>query len=151
MSGSCVGCRVRRAGLEELAALCALEAAATSAPWSAAQLADSLVQHRVLLAERTGQPLGYAVFRELLDEAELLNIVVALDARRQGVGRVLLGGLRAALAPAVRCLHLEVRAGNAPAIALYEGEGFVPVGRRRGYYPAGDGREDALLMRLELC
>jgi ribosomal-protein-alanine N-acetyltransferase len=51
----------------------------------------------------------------------------------------------------VCCLHLEVRAGNAPAIALYEGEGFVRVGVRRGYYPAAGGREDALLLRLELC
>lgn len=143
--------QLRPAAATDFEALCVVETAAASTPWSAGQLADSLARHRALLAERAGQVLGYAVFRELLDEAELLNIAVSPDARRQGIGRLLLGGLRAALAPAVRCLHLEVRAGNAAAIALYEGEGFVPVGRRRGYYPAGDGREDALLMRLELC
>lgn len=143
--------RVRPAGPADLESLCVLEAAAAAVSWSAAQLTDSLARHRVLLAECAGQMLGYVVFRELLDEAELLNIAVSPDARRQGIGRVLLGGLRAALPPEVHCLHLEVRAGNAPAIALYEGEGFVPVGRRRGYYPAVNGREDALLMRLELC
>ncbi len=151
MSGGSTGCRVRPAGPGDAQALCALEAAASPVPWTTGQLADSLAGHRVLLAERAGLPLGYAVFRELLDEAELLNIAVLPDARRQGIGRSLLRALRAALAPEVRSLYLEVRAGNAPAIALYEGEGFVRVGLRRGYYPAAGGREDALLLRLELC
>lgn len=142
--------RLRPGTAADLAALCAVETAATSIPWSSGQLADSLTRHRMLLAEGAGRVLGYAVFRELIDEAELLNIAVLPDARRQGIGRVLLGGVRAALAPEVHCLHLEVRAGNAPAIALYEREGFVRVGVRRGYYPAADGREDALLMRLGL-
>lgn len=142
---------LRAAQPADLETLAAFEVGASTTPWSPGQIADSLDRHRVLLAERAGQVLGYAVFRELLDEAELLNIVVAPQLRRQGIGRALLRALRAALAPAVCCLHLEVRAGNAPAIALYEGEGFVRVGVRRGYYPAAGGREDALLLRLELC
>lgn len=151
MSAGSVDCLVRPAGPTDLQALCALEMAAASAPapWSRVQLADSLAQHRVLLAERAGSLLGYAVFRELCDEAELFNILVSPEARRQGIGRLLLHALIAALGQA-RCLHLEVRAGNAAAIALYEGEGFARVGLRRGYYPADAGREDAVLMRLDL-
>lgn len=142
--------RVRAAQPADRDALAAFEILVSSAPSSAVQAADSLDRHRVMLAERGGQVLGCAVLRELLDEAELLNILVSPDARRQGIGRLLLHALVATLGQA-RCLHLEVRAGNAPAIALYEGAGFVPVGCRRGYYPAVNGREDALLMRLELC
>ena len=142
---------LRRAQPADLEALAAFAALASSTSWSPGQLADSLALHRVLLAERTGQVLGYAVFRELLDEAELLDIVVAPQVRRQGIGRLLLRALFAELASSVRCLHLEVRIGNAPAIALYEGAGFIRVGLRRGYYPAPDGREDALLMRLDRC
>lgn len=150
MSRGAPDCTVRPATPADLMALCALEAAASSAPWSRGQLGESLVKHRVLLAEVAGQVLGYAVFRELLDEAELLNIAVAPEVRRRGIGRRLLGTLLTALAPAARCLYLEVRAGNAAAIALYDRLGFTRVGCRRGYYPAGDGREDALLMRLDL-
>lgn len=150
MSATANDLRVRAAQPADRDALAAFEILISSAPSSGVQAADSLDRHRVMLAERGGQVLGCAVFRELLDEAELLNILVSPDVRRQGIGRSLLHALIAALGQA-RCLHLEVRAGNAPAIALYEGAGFIPVGRRRGYYPAADGREDALLMRLELC
>ncbi|MCC6296928.1 MAG: ribosomal protein S18-alanine N-acetyltransferase [Pseudomonadales bacterium] len=151
MSAAADELRMRAAQRADLETLAVFEAGASATPWSPGQIADSLDRHQVLLVECAGQMLGYAVFRELLDEAELLHIVVAPQLRRQGIGRSLLRALRAALAPAVRCLHLEVRAGNAPAIALYQGEGFVPIGRRRGYYLAVDGREDALLLRLDLC
>jgi [ribosomal protein S18]-alanine N-acetyltransferase len=47
-------------------------------------------------------------------------------------------------------VFLEVRPSNAPAISLYHDEGFNEIGRRPRYYPARDGREDALVMALEL-
>jgi len=49
-----------------------------------------------------------------------------------------------------RQMFLEVRPSNAPALALYEKAGFATIGRRKGYYPAANGREDALVMRLPL-
>jgi ribosomal-protein-alanine N-acetyltransferase len=86
-------------------------------------------------------------------EVQLLNLTVAPQARRLGIGRALL--LRfladARLRGAEQCF-LEVRVSNAAAIALYAKEGFVPVARRIGYYPTqGAGpREDALVMRRAL-
>lgn len=86
-------------------------------------------------------------------EAQLLNLSVVPDARREGLGGEL---LRRFLVEAVRLgaeqIFLEVRVSNAPAIALYERERFVRVGRRTAYYPPGrDGtREDALVMRRAL-
>jgi [ribosomal protein S18]-alanine N-acetyltransferase len=76
--------------------------------------------------------------------------------RRQGIGRALLGRfLSDARARGAEQCFLEVRVSNSPAIALYAREGFVPVARRIGYYPApgaGAGaREDALVLRRVLA
>lgn len=148
---SAAGVALRAACAGDLNALCALEAAAGESRWTPGQLADSLARHRALVAVDGTRMVGYAVFQRILDEAELLNIRVASAYRRRGVGRRLLAACRADLAGA-RCLHLEVRAGNRAALALYREAGFVQVGIRRGYYPAArDGREDALLLRLDLA
>ena len=95
--------------------------------------------------------LGYWVAMQVLDEVHLLNIAVAREHQGQGIARALLGLLYA------RCrdrqaslLWLEVRPSNERACALYIREGFVEVGRRKGYYPAPDGREDALVMRRNI-
>jgi ribosomal protein S18 acetylase RimI-like enzyme len=82
---------------------------------------------------------GYALFRRVLDEAELLRVAVAPAARRHGIAHLLVGrGLRELAADGVRVCFLEVRAGNAAAIALYEALGFALAGRRPGYYPDGE-------------
>ena len=90
--------------------------------------------------------LGYAVLSVILDEGNLDNIAVARPARRRGVGDALLSVLTGFGREHLACLMLEVRASNAPAIALYEKHGFAAVGRRKNYYDAP--REDAVLMTL---
>jgi ribosomal-protein-alanine N-acetyltransferase len=94
---------------------------------------------------------------------ELESVVVDGEARRCGVGRALCEAVvKWCRSEGAAEIELEVRAGSAGAIALYDGLGFVAVGRRRGYYPGicglGNGlgydqgqAEDALLMRLELA
>ena len=86
-----------------------------------------------------------------VDEIHLLNIAVARDWHGQGLALALLQTLYE------RCLHqraqalwLEVRPSNARARALYQREGFVDIGVRKHYYPAENGREDALVMRREI-
>jgi ribosomal protein S18 acetylase RimI-like enzyme len=93
--------------------------------------------------------VGHASARRLVDEVHVLRLVVAQTHRGHGVGRALLDGLVgwAARAGAVR-VTLEVRAGNAPALALYEHAGFEVLGTRPGYYPDG---EDARVCTLELA
>ena len=100
----------------------------------------------VLLAEEDGAVLGYAVLSAVLDEGNLDNIAVAPEYRRRGLADALLGALTGFGRECLALLTLEVRASNAPAIALYEKHGFRPVGRRRNYY--SDPREDAVLMTL---
>ena len=142
--------RVRPAVAADLDALCRIEARAAPTPWDRDRFAESLVEHQVLALDAGGELRGFAVFRRVMDEAELLNIAVAPEHARRGGGRTILRAVLARLAGQARCLHLEVRAGNVPAIGLYESLGCVRVGLRRGYYPAAGGREDAILMRIDL-
>jgi ribosomal-protein-alanine N-acetyltransferase len=82
------------------------------------------------------------------DQADVQTVAVAPAAQGRGVGRRLVAGLAAHAAErgALR-LHLEVRAGNAAALALYQGLGFAVDGRRRDYYGRG---HDAVLMTAAL-
>lgn len=118
-------------------------------PWSEALFREALENPRaaVLLAQgERDAVLGYAVVSVVLDEGNLDNIAVAPGYRRQGVADALLSVLTGFGREHLAALMLEVRASNAPAIALYEKHGFAAVGRRRNYYDAP--REDAVLMTL---
>jgi len=118
-------------------------------PWSRALFRAALDGSgaAILLAEGAdGEVLGYVVLSAVLDEGNLDNIAVHPDCRRQGVADALLAALTGFCRGRLAVLTLEVRASNAPAIALYEKHGFIPVGRRKNYYAAP--REDAILMTL---
>ena len=95
---------------------------------------------------------GFALISIAADEAELLTIAVAPDARRRGLGAGLLGAAEAAARErgGARML-LEVAADNDAAIALYARAGFETIGRRKGYYQREAGRVDALTMAKRLC
>lgn len=135
---------------EHLPAVAALERICFPAdPWSVElfQAALDSPNTSVLLAQgEDGSVLGYAVLSVVLDEGNLDNIAVAPQARRQGVADALLSALTGFGREHLACLMLEVRASNAPAMALYEKHGFAAVGRRKNYYEAP--REDAILMTL---
>ena len=118
-------------------------------PWSESVYRAALDNPAVaiLLAEGAdGAILGYAVLSTVLDEGNLDNIAVHPDCRRQGVADALLGAITGFGREHLACLMLEVRASNAPAIALYEKHGFAAVGRRKNYYESP--KEDAVLMTL---
>jgi ribosomal-protein-alanine N-acetyltransferase len=88
----------------------------------------------------------------VLDEAEILTIALAPEARGHGhAGALLSRHLDALSRRGVRQVHLEVEEGNVPAIALYRRHGFRETGRRTGYYRKTDGaRASALTMALDL-
>jgi ribosomal-protein-alanine N-acetyltransferase len=95
--------------------------------------------------------IGYALMMMVLDEAHLLNLSVAKVYQKQGLGRLLLEHMIAiAKKHDAANMFLEVRPSNISAIALYENIGFNEMAVRRGYYPAHNGREDAVLMGLAL-
>lgn len=99
-----------------------------------------------------GQPVGFALTRQVLDEAELLLIAIVPAARGQGLGGRLLDHVIAGCeAAGARNMYLEVRDGNSAALALYKSRGFEVVGRRSGYYRSDNGQLlDALTMHLAL-
>lgn len=139
--------RICNAEKRHLDALVALEHQCFSVPWTRAQLNAELpdAHHEFLLAEAGEEVLGYVGMMFVLDEGYISNVAVAPDFRRQGIAKALIAALlQRAEALRLSFVTLEVRASNAPAIALYEGFGFVPVGRRKGYYDAP--KEDAILM-----
>lgn len=117
-------------------------------PWTLGNFGDALRSgYLCKVYEDKGEMLGYAVLMLAVDEAELLDIGIARQHQRQGLGRSLLQQLLAlARRAGMRRMVLEVRASNAAAIALYRSAGFERIGLRRDYYPAKHGREDAILM-----
>lgn len=149
--------RVAPAAPEETAALAGLGAQALARGWSPASLACEL-EHPDAWAwtlrdaadgADAARPQGVLVARRVLDELNVLLVAVDPTRRRRGGGSAL---VRAALARARKealvVVHLEVRASNEPALALYRRHGFLAVGRRPRYY---EGREDAVLMSLALA
>lgn len=121
-------------------------------PWSAGNFADSMAAgYSCWIMREAGERVGYAVLMPVLDEAHILNISVVKSRQRGGLGRLLLNHLgKVARDAGARQIFLEVRPSNLPALALYDRVGFERIGRRKGYYPAVAGREDAIVMRLVL-
>ena len=139
----------------DIANVAAIEAAVHLAPWTSGNFRDALAAgYAARVGELDGRIVAYGVLMLAPGEAQILNLSVVADARREGVGRELLRHFvdDARWLNAVQ-IFLEVRASNIAAIALYETEGFAPVARRLSYYPgaASDApREDALVMRRAL-
>lgn len=130
---------------DRLADLEALAFAAKS--WGRDSVKESFVAPRVTVlfgGESGKEPGGFAVWRDLGPEAELLTLGVAPALQGQGLGGALLAAvLEAARDQGAGRLFLEVAAGNMPARRLYESVGFEMIGMRRAYYRNGD---DAIVM-----
>ena len=148
---------VRAMRPDDVETLALLEEQVEESPWSAGNFLDSLNTGHLCLvvqsASASASEAGLAAWAvaSLVLESELLIIGTAPSMQRQGIGRALLAELEAELARrGASSLYLEVRESNIPARRLYEQNGFVVVGRRRGYYRHLSGREDAVLMRREL-
>lgn len=137
---------------EDAPALAALEAQVFADGWAEERFRDLLGQDRFLGAGAFG-PSGlcaYLTAYSVAGELEIVNVAVASPFRGQGVGRVLLRFfLEQGRARGANRAVLEVRSGNAPALALYTGSGFVQVGVRKRYY--ADSGEDALVLEWTPC
>lgn len=139
---------------DDLASVATLEAQIHAAPWSYGNFRDALTAgYGTQVGEREGRIVAFGVMMRAPGEAQILNLSVAPDARRQGLGRALLERfVDDALRSGAEQIFLEVRVSNRPAIDLYESAGFEAVARRVNYYPPSgrDAGEDALVMRRSL-
>ena len=121
-----------------------------SAAWSENSVASELNNElsQWIVAEEEGKVLGYVGSQTVMDESDMMNIAVHPDCRKQGIATVLISGLIDTLKlRGSRCLTLEVRVSNLPAIALYQKMGFLQVGLRKNYYR--NPKEDAIILRKE--
>ena len=138
------------------ARLAAIHGSAFARAWSALEFERLLAEGGALadglFIGRGREPDGFILSRRAADEAEILSIALAPEARGRGCARPLLAHhVQQLLQAGVRAVHLEVEEGNAPALALYRRFGFCEVGRRPAYYAKPDGgRARALTMSLVL-
>ncbi|EMR4109606.1 MULTISPECIES: ribosomal protein S18-alanine N-acetyltransferase [Stenotrophomonas] len=136
----------------DLNAVMAIELRGYPFPWTRGIFIDCLrAGYPGLAMERDGLLIGYGVLSIAADEAHVLNICIDPLAQSRGLGRQLLRALvQLAADRGAQRVFLEVRPSNTPALALYHSEGFNEIGRRPRYYPAAQGREDAVVMAIEL-
>ena len=133
-----------------VAQIACLERACFSMPWSENAIAGELTNPLSLwvVAVDGETVIGYVGSQSVLGEADMMNIAVSEEYRRQGIAEKLIMHLISCLQSSdVHCITLEVRASNDPAIALYRKLGFNQVGRRPNYY--ANPKEDALILRKE--
>jgi ribosomal-protein-alanine N-acetyltransferase len=155
---------IRRATANDAAAVSIIDKGVNPSPWAisriqalcgmvvaeTAQTGHETKQH-ILVAEVAGKVCGFIAISCLLQEGEIQNLGVSSARQGEGIGKAL---VQAALdllcdCSALRCL-LEVRHSNDKARNLYEKCGFSIDGIRKNYYQSGQGREDAILMSLNL-
>ena len=135
---------------EHVSQVAQLEKLCFADPWSEMSIASELqsIWSYWVVAVCDDEVVGYIGSQSSIDESDVMNIAVHPDWRRQGIAEQLIEHLISQLKNrGSQALMLEVRASNAPAIALYEKLGFRQVGLRKNYYR--NPKEDALILRKE--
>lgn len=143
---------IRRFGMDDVDRIYEIEKLAYPFPWSRGIFVDCLRVGYACFGLQIGKNLaGYAIVSCAAGEAHLLNLCIHPDWQHRGYGSLLLEYMINHVARlGSEAMFLEVRASNPRAASLYKNRGFKVIGRRPSYYKAGDGREDAIVMRLAL-
>lgn len=130
----------------------AIEEDLYSFPWTKGIFHDCLhVGYCCRVLKSNNKVVAYSVMSAAVGESHLLNIVVARSEQGKGFGSIMLNKMiELAVSHHVTIMYLEVRPSNKNAVHLYHKRGFNEVGVRNNYYPAESGREDALIMALDL-
>ena len=138
--------------MEDVNRIHEIEQLAYPFPWSRGIFVDCLRVGYACFGLQFGNVLsGYSIASWAAGEAHLLNLCVHPDWQHRGYGSLLLEYMINHVARHdAEAMFLEVRASNPRAASLYENRGFKVISRRPLYYKAGEGREDAIVMRLML-
>lgn len=139
-------------GFDDLNRVMEIENAVYEFPWTRGNFADSIEANYHCVVMESGTFLaGYGVMLLAAGEANLLNLSVAKNWQGMGMGRKLLDHfVGMAKAQGASAFYLEARLSNNVAIGLYSSSGFIELCVRPNYYPAAQGREDAVMMRKML-
>jgi [ribosomal protein S18]-alanine N-acetyltransferase len=145
---------IRPTDMEDARAVAEIHAASFDRPWGLMEFERLLAEENIVshAAAHDGGSEGFVLSRLAADEAEILSIAVHPRRRGEGIaGRLLSAHREALMLNRIRTLFLEVEEGNAPAIALYQRQGFSDVSRRDAYYRKADGSAaTAIVMRRSL-
>jgi ribosomal-protein-alanine N-acetyltransferase len=149
------GLALRPMVMDDVDAVHALECSVFPHPWTRVNFVDSLSSGYdcwVLREADEGALAAYFLLMYAVDEAHLLDVAVAAQRQGGGLGRHLLERIAArARSKGMASILLEVRPSNERALQVYRRHGYEEIGRRKGYYPAHEGRrEDAIVMRYVL-
>jgi len=144
----------RLAKRDDLAAIVALDLSANPHPWGEKIVTQTIEQSsrfNLVVLDQSQNLCGWLTASQVLDEAELELIMIAPQARRQGLAEGLMNTWLTSIRPIpVHLCLLEVRESNHSALSLYKKLGFTQVGLRKNYYVADSGKEAAVLMNLTL-
>jgi ribosomal-protein-alanine N-acetyltransferase len=144
--------RLRKMTTTDLSEVLAIEKKNYPFPWEEDIFRDCFrAGYNCWVCEESDIVLGYSILSIGAGEAHILNISVDPKEQGQGIGRKMLENLIDVARGQAETIFLEVRPSNPVAIALYENVGFNEIGIRKAYYPAENGREDALMLALHLC
>ena len=143
--------RMRRMTTADLPQVLIIEKKNYPFPWEEDIFEDCLkMGYSCWVCEEMDKVLGYCLLSIAVGEAHILNISVDPAEQKQGIGRKMLQHLIDTARGRAETVFLEVRPSNPVAIALYNDMGFNEIGIRKNYYPAENGREDAIMLALQL-
>lgn len=145
-------CTVRPMVRTDIPLIHAIEKKAYEFPWELETFRSCFkVGYHCWIAERATEVVGYGIMTIGAGESHVLNVCVSPDFQGRGYGRVLFNRIiEEARRYKVETMFLEVRPSNPKAIKLYRSLGFNEIGIRKGYYPAQNGQEDAIVMALTI-
>lgn len=143
---------IREMREEDVEGVMAIETVVCEFPWTYGVFVDCIrvgYSCWVLEDEDEQEIVGYGLFSIAANEAHILDVCVKPSRQRQGLGLQMMQHLLAtAKQLQASSVYLEVRVSNNRAFELYQYLGFTVIGHREGYYPATDGREDAVVMEI---
>jgi ribosomal-protein-alanine N-acetyltransferase len=145
--------KVRYMGADDLAAVLKIEAQNYNYPWTQAIFQDCLRAPNYtcwVIEGHEKEIKGYCIVSMAAGEAHIMNLCVAQDTQGMGAGRKMMEYAIDYLRGKAQTIFLEVRPSNQKAIKLYQSLGFNEIGVRKDYYPTANGREDAIMLALEL-
>ncbi|MGZ5028300.1 MAG: ribosomal protein S18-alanine N-acetyltransferase [Methylobacter sp.] len=143
--------RLRRMRNSDLPQVMAIERASYQFPWGEDIFRDCFrANYSCWVCEEEDKVLGYSILSMAVGEAHVLNICVSPAEQGQGIGRKMLENLIELARGRAETMFLEVRPSNTVALTLYQNMGFNEIGIRKGYYQAENGREDAIMLALQI-
>lgn len=133
---------------EDVPQILAIEEKVYSHPWTDTIFKDCLrVGYTCWVCKKDNHTVGYLILSIAVEEMHILNLCIHPDQQRMNLGTLMIQQAeKLARQNNAEKSFLEVRPSNVGAIRLYQKQGYEQIGLRKDYYPANDGREDAIVM-----